>query len=386
MAYNKTIFRQMLNIIPRLDFEKIVNKYNGNHRVRTLTCWDQYVHLIFGQFGSRHSLRDIIHSSNSQLNKLYHLGSKTVKRSTLADANNKRPFEIYQELFYTFLKRVQSMAPKYKLKLSSKLYMLDTTTIDLSLKLFPWARFRSTKSGVNIHTLMQADGSLPVFLNITDAKVKDITAAKRMNFPEGSYITFDKGYHDFSLYKCFKDKNIRFVTRLKKNAHYRTLSENTPDPEKGILSDSIIEFTGYNTHKKYPFPLRLVDYYDMETDKELCFLTNDFELDSKTITEIYKARWEIELFFKMIKQNLKIKRFISTSKNAVLTQIWIAMIAYLMVSYLKFSHKIKFSIQQIFRLLEVNLMERKFVLELFKPKLTSMIIKQFCLFPNLTGH
>jgi len=380
MAYNKTIFRQMLNIISRLDFERIVNKHNGNHRVRTLTCWDQYVHLIFGQFGNRHSLRDIVHSSNSQINKLYHLGSKTVKRSTLADANNKRPFEIYQELFYAFLKRVQSMAPKYKLKLSSNLYILDTTTIDLSLKLFPWARFRSTKGGVNIHTLMQADGSLPVFLNITDAKVKDITAAKLMDFPEGSYITFDKGYHDFGLYKSFKDKNIRFVTRLKKNAQYKTLTENLTDTEKGILSDSIIEFTGYQTHKKYPFPLRLIVYHDAKTDKELFFLTNDFELDAKTITEIYKARWEIELFFKMIKQNLKIKRFIGTSKNAVLSQVWIAMIAYLMVSYLKFSQKIKFSIQQIFRLLEVNLMERKFVIDLFKPKLPQTMIEQFCLF------
>lgn len=380
MAYNKTIFRQMLNIISRLDFEKIVNKHNGNYRVRTLTCWNQYVHLLFGQFGSRHSLRDIIHSSNSQINKLYHLGSKTVKRSTLADANNKRPYEIYQELFYTFLKRVQNMAPKYKLKLSSSLYMLDTTTIDLCLKLFPWARFRSTKAGINIHTLMQADGSLPVFLNITDGKVKDITAARLMDFPEGSYLTFDRGYHDFDLYKHFKDKKIRFVTRLKKNARYRTLSFNEPDPETGILSDSIIEFTGYKSHKKYPFPLRLIVYRDAETDKELFFLTNDFELDAKTLADIYKARWEIELFFKMIKQNLKIKRFIATSKNAVLTQIWIAMIAYLMVSYLKFSQKIKFSIQQIFRLLEVNLMERKFVLDLIKPKSPHTMIEQFCLF------
>ena len=382
MSYNKTIFRQMLNIISRLDFEKVVNKYNGDYRVRTLTCWDQYVHLIFGQFGSRHSLRDIVFSSESQINKLYHLGSRTVKRSTLADANNKRPYEIYQELFYMFLKRVQSMAPKYKPDLPSNLYILDSTTVDLCLQLFPWARFRTSKGAVRIHTLMQADGSLPVFMNITDGKVHDVTAARVANIPDGSYLTFDRGYHDLDLYKHFKDKKIRFVTRIKKNASFRTLGFNMPDPKNGVLTDSTIEFTGYQSHKKYPFPIRKIVYCDRQTNKELIFITNDFELDAKTIALIYKARWEIELFFKTIKQNLKIKRFIGTSRNAVLTQIWIAMIAYLMVSYLKFSQKLKQSVQQIFRVLEVNLFERKFILEMFKPKLSQLNIEQFCLFKS----
>jgi len=382
MSYNKTIFRQMLNIISRLDFEKVVNKYKGDHRIRTLTCWDQYVHLIFGQFGSRHSLRDIVFSSESQINKLYHLGSRTVKRSTLADANNKRPYEIYQELFYMFLKRVQSMAPKYKPDLPSNLYIMDSTTVDLCLQLFPWARFRTSKGAVRIHTLMQADGSLPVFMNITDGKVHDVTAARVANIPDGSYLTFDRGYHDLDLYKHFKDKKIRFVTRIKKNASFRTLGFNMPDPKNGVLTDSTIEFTGYQSHKKYPFPIRKIVYCDRQTNKELIFITNDFELDAKTIALIYKARWEIELFFKTIKQNLKIKRFIGTSRNAVLTQIWIAMIAYLMVSYLKFSQKLKQSVQQIFRVLEVNLFERKFILEMFKPKLSQLNIEQFCLFKS----
>ena len=382
MSYNKTIFRQMLNIISRLDFEKVVNKYKGDHRIRTLTCWDQYVHLIFGQFGSRHSLRDIVFSSESQINKLYHLGSRTVKRSTLADANNKRPYEIYQELFYMFLKRVQSMAPKYKPDLPSNLYIMDSTTVDLCLQLFPWARFRTSKGAVRIHTLMQADGSLPVFMNITDGKVHDVTAARVANIPDGSYLTFDRGYHDLDLYKHFKDKKIRFVTRIKKNASFRTLGFNIPDPKNGVLTDSTIEFTGYQSHKKYPFPIRKIVYCDRQTNKELIFITNDFELDAKTIALIYKARWEIELFFKTIKQNLKIKRFIGTSRNAVLTQIWIAMIAYLMVSYLKFSQKLKQSVQQIFRVLEVNLFERKFILEMFKPKLSQLNIEQFCLFKS----
>ncbi len=336
------------------------------------------MHILFGQLGSRHSLRDIVFSSNSQINKFYHLGSKPMKRSTLADANNKRPFEIYEELFYIFLKQVQNLAPQYKLDLGSKLYIMDSSTIDLCLKLFPWARFRSTKGAVRMHTLMQADGSLPVFMNISDGKMHDVTAARLMNIPEGSYLTFDKGYHDLELYNRFKNNKIRFVTRMKENAAFRSLSYNVPDPKNGVLTDSIIEFTGYQSHKKYPFPIRKIFYQDPETAKELTFLTND--LDSKTIAAIYKARWEIELFFKTIKQNLKIKRFIGTSKNAVLTQIWIAMIAYLMDSYLKYSQKLKQSIQQIFRLLEVNLLERKFIMEMFYPKLFRKNTRQFCLF------
>ena len=381
MAYNNTIFRQMLNIITRLDFEKIVNKHKGDHRVRTLTCWNQYVHILFGQLGSRHSLRDIVFSSNSQIKKLYHLGiKKTIKRSTLADANNKRPYQIYEDLFYLFLKRVQSLAPKYKSNLPAKLYIMDSTTIDLCLQLFPWARFRNSKGAVRMHTLMQADGSLPVFMNITDGKVHDVTAARLMSVPEGSYLTFDRGYHDLNLYKQLKDRKIRFVTRIKKNASYRTLGFNMPDPKNGIMTDSIIEFAGYQSRPKYPFPIRKIIYHDKATNKELVFITNDFDLDAKTIASIYKARWEIELFFKTIKQNLKIKRFIGTSRNAVLTQIWIAMIAYLMVSFVKFSQKIKQSVQQIFRLLEINLMECKSLIDMLKPKLPAEEIEQFCLF------
>ena len=380
MSYNKTIFRQMLNIISRLDFENIVKKHNGDYRTRTLTCWDQFIHLIFGQFGSRHSLRDIVFSTSTHINKLYHLGTKAIKRSTLADANNKRPYQIYEELFHLLLQRVQSMAPKHKLHLPSKLYILDSTTIDLCLQLFPWARFRSTKGAVRVHTLMQADGSLPIFMNITDGKVQDVTAAKVMSIPEGSYLTFDRGYHDFGFYKPLTDNKIRFVTRLKKNAAFRTLSFNMPDPKNGVLTDSIIEFTGYQSHRKYPFPIRKIIYRDQETNKELVFISNDFDLDAKTIAAIYKARWDIELFFKTIKQNLKIKRFIGTSRNAVLTQIWIAMIAYLMVSFIKFSQKLKHSVQQIFRLLEINLMERKCIITMLNPKFVPRKIEQFCLF------
>jgi putative transposase len=237
---------------------------------------------------------------------------------------------------------------------------------------------------------MQADGSLPTFVQMTDGKVHDTTVAKEMDIPKGSYLVIDRAYHDFKQYKSYNDNEIRFVTRKKTNAKYTVVKSLKVDESTGVISDDIVEFTGYQTHKKYPYPLRTIRYLDNETEKELEFLTNDFELDSLTITKIYKARWEIELFFKTIKQNLKIKRFIGTSANAVWTQIWIAMIAYLIVSYLKFVHKLKVSLQKLFHRIQINLFERKPLTEVIvnrkfvPPKIDDNF--QFCLFGSLTGH
>jgi putative transposase len=327
---------------------------------------------------------------SSQQRKFYHLGTKGLCRSTLSDANNKRDWRIYRDLFFKILERVQGVAPKYKLKLNRKFYILDSTTIDLCLKLFPWARFRKTKAAVKIHALIQADGALPTFLQITDGKVHDTTVAKEVPIPKGSYLAIDRAYHDFNQYKSYNDNKIRFVTRKKTNAKYAIVKSHQVDTSTGLLSDETVEFTGYQTHKKYPYPLRIIRYWDSETEKELEFLTNDFKLDAFTITQIYKARWEIELFFKTIKQNLKIKRFIGNSPNAVWTQIWIAMIAYLLVSYLKFIHKSKYSIQKLFHRIQINLFERKPLPEIiinqkFIPPNKAFEV-QFCLFGSLTGH
>ncbi|MCJ7811845.1 IS4 family transposase [bacterium] len=390
MVYHKTIFRQMLQLFSRLEFQNIVDYYKGDHRVRTLKCWDQFIHIIFGQFSKRDSLRDTLDTMNSQQRKFYHLGTTELCRSTLSDANNKRNYRIYQDLFFKILMRVQNIAPKYKLKLNRKFYILDSTTIDLCLKLFPWARFRKTKAAVKLHTLMQADGALPVFLRITDGKVHDTKIAREVPVPNGSYLAIDRAYHDFQQYKCYNDNNIRFVTRKKTNARYVITKTNQVDGSTGIIADETIEFTGYYTHKKYPYNLRIIRYWDSETEKELEFLTNDFEMDAFTITQIYKARWEIELFFKTIKQNLKIKRFIGNSANAVWIQIWIAMIAYLLVSYLKFVHKSKYSIQKLFHRIQINLFERKPLNEIilnqkFIPPNNAFEV-QFSLFGTLTGH
>jgi putative transposase len=384
MAYHNTIFRQMLQIISRLDFNHIVRKHAGDHRVRTLRCWDQFIFMLFAQLSGRHSLRETVSGINSVHRKLYHLGSKRLRRSTLSDANNKRPYQIYQDIFFKLLAHVQKIAPKYKLKLDRKLFILDATTIDLALKLFPWARFRKTKSAVRLHTLLQADGSLPVFINVTDGKTHEVKIAKSVPIPSGSYVAIDRGYHDFELYNFFNDNNIRFVTRLKSNAKYRVIEQRHTDDNPNVLADEIVEFTIYYSNKKYPHPLRLVHYYDSEQKKTLIFLTNDFQSDAQTIADIYKARWEIELFFKTIKQNLKIVRFFGTSRNAVLTQIWIAMIAYLLVSFHKFLNHSKMSLQRLVRLIQINLLERKPLQNIFKePEIRPPNFKidyQICLF------
>lgn len=354
----------MLSLFSRLEFQNIVDQYKGDYRVRTLTCWGQFIFLIFGQFSKRDSLRDTIDTMNTQHKKLYHLGTTHVSRSTLSDANNKRDYRIYQDLYFKILYNVQAIAPKHKLKLNQKFYVLDSTTIDLCLKLFPWARFRTTKAAVKLHTLLDVDGPLPTFLEITDGKVHDSTVAKRIDIPEGSYLAIDRAYHDFEQYNSYNDKKIRFVTRKKTNAKYKVIETRKVDTSQGVISDEIVLFTGYQTHKKYPHPLRIIRFRDSETDKELEFLTNDLELDALTIAQIYKSRWEIELFFKTIKQNLKIKRFIGNSPNAVWTQVWIALIAYLMVSYLKFIHQAKISVQKLFHRIQINLFERKPVHEI----------------------
>lgn len=369
MAYFNTIFGQMIQFISRLDFKSIVNQYNGDFKIRKFSCWDQFVFLLFGQFSKRESLRETILSINSVQNKLYHLGCKTVRRSTFSDANNKRPYQIYQDLFFRLLDRTQRIAPKHKIKLNRKLYILDATTIDLCLTMFPWARFRKSKSAVRLHTLMQADGSLPVFLNITDGKVHESKAVKSIPIPKGSYLAIDRGYHDFYQYNVYINNNIRFVTRMKTNAKYKVIENKKVDSISSVLSDEVIEFTGYATHKKCPHPFRKIIYYDKEQNKEITFLSNDLENDAQIIADIYKARWDIELFFKTIKQNLKIKRFFATTKNAVLTQIWIAMIAYLMVSFFKFLHKSKLSFQQLFRIIQINLFERKTFKEMIEYKI-----------------
>jgi hypothetical protein len=365
MAHYNTVFHQMLNILPRHQFQNAVNRHQGDHRVRKLRCWDQFVHLLYAQLSGRESMRDLVSGIRCFGSKLYHLGARVAQRSTLSDANNNRTHEIYQDIFSSLSSRVASLAPKYKLKLPRKLYILDSTFIELCLSVFPWARFRKAKGAVKIHTLLQADGPLPRFVVVSDGKKHDAPVAKQMVFPERSFLVFDKGYHDFSFYNDLNNNKITFVTRLKSNAKYRVLKRRAVACSTGVTSDHEIEFTGFYTHRKYPRKLRRIRYRDPESEKAYIYLTNNFKLSAKKIADIYKARWEIELFFKCIKQNLKIKKFFGTTPNAVFTQIWIAMIAYLLASFHKFMLKLTYSIQSIFRLLRSQLFEKRDLKEVF---------------------
>ncbi|MCP4238871.1 MAG: IS4 family transposase, partial [Aestuariibacter sp.] len=292
---------------------------------RKASRWSQFVTLTLAQLTGRNSLRDIADAQSAQAHRLYHLGSAKLSRSNLSHMNEKKPYALYETLFGRLLARCQSKAPNHSFRFKNRLYSLDASTIDLCLSVFPWADFRTTKGAIKLHVGLNHAGYLPEFVTITDGKDSDITIGRTLNFPKGSIVAIDKSYNDYSWYNRLTDKGIFFVTRLKANAKYRIVSCRTVLKNKGITCDQTIEFTGALTSKRCPTPLRRIGYKDALTGKHYIFLTNNFKLSAKTIAEVYKARWQVELFFKWIKQNLKIKSFVGTSKNAVLTQIWIAM-------------------------------------------------------------
>jgi len=368
MAHGNTVFHQMLKLIDRHDFHKLENdQFQPKRKYRILNRWGQFTAMFFAQITGRSSLRDIADSLQVKASKLYHLGVVKVKKSTLADANNNRSAEFFQSFFDQTYKRCEAIAPKKeKFKFKNKLYSLDSSTIDLCLSVFSWANFRSTKGGIKLHALLDHDGYIPAFTNITDAKTSDIAIARTLNLPPGSIVTADRAYIDYAWLFKLNKKNNFLVTRLKKNAKYKVTERHPVLKNKGLTSDQTIVLTGTKA-SDCPIPLRRIGYRDPETNKHYVFLTNNFNLAAKTIANIYKSRWQVELFFKWIKQNLKIKTFLGTSKNAVMTQIWIALIAMLILSYMKFLAKLGQSIMQIQRILQLNLFERQNMWSLFKP-------------------
>lgn len=368
MAHSNTVLAQLLKLIDRHDFLALENgPFRPQRKYRTLSRWGQFTAMLFAQITGRASLRDISESLQAQAGRLYHLGINEVKKSTLADANNKRPAEFYQALFEQTYQRCAAIAPgKKKFRFNNKLYSLDASTIDLCLSVFPWAKFRTTKGGIKLHALLDHDGYIPKFASVTDAKTSDLAFARTLSLPAGSIVAADRAYVDFAwLYKLNQRKNF-LVTRLKKNIKYKVVERRPVLKPKGITSDQTIILTGPKAGD-CPIPLRRIGYKDPETGKQYFFLTNNFHLAAKTIADIYKARWEIELFFKWLKQNLKIKTFLGTSTNAVMTQIWIALITMLVLSYMKFLAKLGHSITQIIRLLQLNLFKRQSLWALFEP-------------------
>ena len=358
MAHCNTILSQILKLVPRHEFERLANRHHSGRSFRTASRWSQFVCMLVGQLTERKSLRDVVDSMGTQFRRLYHLGSANLSRSNLARINENKPHALYEELFGVLLRRASQIAPGHKFRFKNDLYSMDATTIDLCLSVFPWAKFRKNKGGVKLNVAMNHRGNLPEFVSLSNANEHEMKAGREVNFPKGSIVAADRGYTDYKWYKTLIDKGIYFVVRLKSNAKIRVLERREVDRSSGVTSDQTIEFTGAVTSAKCPCKLRRVGFYDEVTGRHYVFLTNNFKLAASTIAQIYKSRWDIELFFKWIKQNLKIKSFYGTSRNAVLTQIWIAMCAYLLIALLKFQSKIDLSMQKIFRLLQLNLFEK----------------------------
>lgn len=365
MAHHNTVFSQLLKLVSRHEFETLAKQHHEGQKLRKMSRWSQFVALSLAQLSGRSSLRDIVSNLSAQAARLYHLGAGNVKRSTLSRVNENQPYTLYEALFHKLLSRCQGVAPKHGFRFGNKLYSLDSTTIDLCLSVFPWAKFRRAKGAAKVHVGLDHDGLLPSFVSITEGKKHDVTVGRVLEFPADSIVVMDRAYTDYSWFNALNDKGIFFVIRQKRNATYRIVERRDVIKSKGLTCDQTILIAGAKA-KSCPVPLRRIGFRDPDTGKHYVFLSNNFHLAAKTIADIYKSRWQIELFFKCIKQNLKIKSFVGTSKNAVMTQIWIAMCAYLLLAWIKFSSQIDRSLQQMIRLLQLNLFERRELLSLLR--------------------
>jgi hypothetical protein len=345
MSYYTTIFRQILQMIPRNRFDSMVRSYRANRYTKHFTAWSQFIVNLYAQISGKDSLRQIESGLRVNRNSYYHLGLKNMSKSHLSYVNERRDYRLYQALYYHLYDRCLGLIPQRKFKFKYPLQILDATVIKLCLSMFPWARFRKRKGAIKIHTLLNHQSSIPSFLVVTDAKKHDVTVAKKNHLPlsPDSILVMDMAYIDFEWFRKLDDNRVFYITRAKKNMRYEVLGQQPQLDCKGVLSDQVILPHGYQTFKKYPRKLRRIEYYDEKKDKNFTFITNHFNCDAKTIADIYKTRWDIEIFFKWIKQNLKIKHFLGTSENAVMTQIWTALIYYLILAYIKYQTKYKHS-------------------------------------------
>jgi hypothetical protein len=381
MNEGKIVFSQLMDHLPIKSFRRCVKKYRGNHKVKSFSCRDQFYSLAFAQLTFRSSLRDIEACLKSMQSKLYHMGIRgRVSRNTLANANEKRDWRIYADFAQILIDTARKLYRHQKLDidLDEIIYALDSTTIDLCLSLFPWAKFRKRKGAVKIHTLLDLRGSIPVFIRITTGKIHDVNILDELIPEPGAFYLMDRGYLDFDRLYQFELENAFFVTRAKSNFKFRRLYSHHVDKATGLKCDQTIILTGYYQRKDYPEKLRRVRYYDSDTDHNLTFLTNNFSLPAITIAQLYKCRWQIELFFKWIKQHLKIKSFYGTSENAVKTQIWIAICVYLLVAIVKKRLKIEISLYTFLQILSVTVFEKVPILQLVKDHDYKTKNHQFC--------
>jgi putative transposase len=367
VAHHNTILYQILKLVPRHEFKRLTQTHDGKRRSDAMGRWSQFVAMAIAQLSGRSSLRDIESAIASQKHLSYHLGSGSIRRSTLSRVNQNLDFRFYEALFSKLYALCQNRSGKHRFRFKGKLFSLDSSLLDVSMKVFPQTNYNNRKAAFKLHVGLDHDGLIPAFAAVTAGKTGDQTQAKLMRFPKGSVLVFDKGYNDYGWHNQLTNQGIFWVTRIRGNAKYRVLGRRPISRSQGITSDQTIEFTSLRSSKKHLHPVRRIGYRDAETGKHYVFTTNRFDWAAKTIADIYKQRWQVELFFKWIKQNLKIKTFIGNTDNAVMTQVMIALCIYLILAYLKFQSRIVQSLQQISRLIHLNLFARRDLIELFKP-------------------
>jgi len=356
MVRNASLFSQLLNLINRQRFYGLVYRHRSERYAKKFSSWDHFVAMLFCQLAQAKSLREICGGLACCLGKLKHLAMTTApNKSTLSYANAHRPWQMFQDLFYETLDFCRQVAPVKKFRFKNKLLTLDATTISLCLSMFPWAKFRRTKGAVKLHLLLDHDGYLPTYAYIENAKKHDVTIARKVPLSPGSIIAMDRGYNDYKLYAQWTENEIYFVTRLKDNADYMLLEELQIPKNRNILADQLIMFCGYYAQKNCPYPLRRIVVWDNENEGEIVLLTNHLDFGATTIAAIYKDRWQIEIFFKALKQNLKVKTFVGTSENALYIQIWTALIAMLLIKFLQFKSKLSWSLSNLIAFLRWNL-------------------------------
>ena len=360
MVQVASLFNQLLQYFPRLEFAALVKKHQAERAAKGFNCWTQLVAMLFCQLGHADSLREICNGLSCCLGKLVHLGiAQAPNKSTLSYANQHRPAELYQQLFYTVLERFRAQqslgARKRQFRFKNKLLSLDSTTVSLCLTLFPWAQFRRTKGGVKAHVLMDHDDYLPRYVLLTPARASDVRMAHQFDLPPGSIVAVDRAYNDFSLFTRWTHAGVYFVTRPLRHRVYAVVKSQEPPPTSNILSDQIIRFTSKKARQTFKQELRRVVVWDEVNEREIVLLTNHFGFGATTIANIYKDRWEIELFFKALKQNLKIKSFVGTSENALRIQIWTALLALLLLKWLYHLSKANWSLSNLASMLRLNL-------------------------------
>ena len=365
MNKDKYVFAQMVEFLDNYKFLRIVKKYDGNKYVKHFTCWNQLLTLMFGQLCNRESLRDLIVALNAHQEKCYHLGvGKHVTRSNLAKANENRDYRIFEDFAFHMISEARKKRVNDIFKLNGNVYAFDSTTIDLCLKLFPWANFRTHKGGIKIHTLYDVETQVPAFIHITEAKINDVRAMDVIPYESDSFYVFDRAYNDYHrLYKIHMMDSF-FVVRAKTNIKARVLKWKRRLP-KNILSDCEIELTGFYTQKSYPETIRLVRFWDEEDEREFIYLTNAKHIPALQVAELYKNRWQVELFFKWLKQHLKIKKFWGTSENAVKIQVYSAIIAYCLVAIMQHDMKLDRSTYEVLQILGISLTDKTPLRELF---------------------